>query len=323
MQKLISVIIPVYNEEKNIALIYQAIINQFEQIIDRFDYEIIFVNDGSNDHSGREISKLAKIDSKVRFLDFSRNFGKEMATTAGLNNAIGDAVLVIDADLQHPPELIPEFIEKWEAGAEMVIGVRKKKKIKGLFKEVFAIIFYQLINLIGESEFISRATDYRLIDQKIVDEFNRLTEHNRITRGLLDWLGFKKAYIYFEPNKRRNGKASYSSFKLFKLAISTFVAHSLFPLKLAGYIGAIIILFSGPLGLYIFMDRYIGQNPFGFSFSGTAVLAVLNMFLIGIVLSCLGLIALYIGNIQREVMNRPMYIVREKKNFKKNKKSSI
>ena len=320
MKKLISVIIPANNEEKNIVLIYQAIIDQFKQMIDLFDYEIIFINDGSTDNSRLEINKITKLDTNVKSLDFSRNFGKEMATTAGLNNCKGDAVLIIDADLQHPPELIPEFIKKWQAGAEMVIGVRKKKKMKNLIKEAFAMLFYESISILGESYFISRATDYRLIDRKVVDEFNRFTEHNRITRGLLDWLGFEKEYVYFEANKRKNGKASYSSSKLIKLAISTFVSHSLFPLKLAGYLGIFIIMFSGPLGFYIFIDRYITNNPFGFSFTGTAILAVLNMFLVGIILSCLGLIALYIGDIQHEVMNRPMYIVREKKNFKKEDK---
>lgn len=315
MKKLISVIIPVCNESLNISHIYEEVVLVLEKISQEFDYEIIFINDGSTDDSVEKIDQLASEHRQVKLIDFSRNFGKELAITAGLNYAAGDAAIIIDADLQHPPELIEEFISKWQAGAEMVIGIRKKNKRAGMVKQLGSLVFYNLMNLIGETEIKARATDYRLLDRKVINEFNRFTEHSRLTRGLIDWLGFKKQYIYFFANERKYGKAAYNGVKLFKLSLSAIISNSLVPLKIAGYLGFLIIIFSGPLGLFIFFDRYVFNNLSGFNFSGPAILALLNLFLTGIVLSCLGLIALYIGNIQQETTNRPLYIVREKKNF--------
>ncbi len=317
MVKLISTIIPSHNEQENIDLICQAIVAQFEKMGGAFDYEIIFVDDGSTDESLEKIINLSQKNPKVKFIQFSRNFGKEVALTAGLNYCSGDAAIIIDADLQHPVELIPEFIAKWQGGAEMVIGIRKNGKRKGLVKKIGSTVFYKTMNLIGETKISSHSTDYRLIDRKVINEFNRFTERNRITRGLLDWLGFQKAYLEFDPQERIRGKASYNKIKLVKLALSSFVSHSLFPLRFAGYLGLLIILFSGPLGLFIFIDKYILADATGFNFSGPAILAVLNLFFTGIILSCLGLIALYIGNIQNEAMNRPMYVIREKNLEKK------
>ncbi|MFA5021557.1 MAG: glycosyltransferase family 2 protein [Patescibacteria group bacterium] len=317
MAKLISIIIPVYNEQDNIFLIYQALVEQFKKLGSQYDYEIIFVNDGSTDKSLEQINQLSQRDLKIKYLEFSRNFGKEFATSAGLKYCLGGAAILIDADLQHPPEILSQFITRWQAGADMVIGVRKKYQSANLFKRLTSSLFYRIMNFISGTKITAKATDYRLIDRKVIDEFNRLTEHNRITRGLLDWLGFKRDYVYFTAGKRINGKISYNKVKLFKLAVSALVTHSLLPLKVAGYLGLIIIVFSGPLGFFIFIDKYMINDPFGFAFSGPAILAVINLFLVGITLSCLGLIALYIGNIQTEVMNRPLYIIRDKKNITK------
>ena len=278
-----------------------------------YNYEIIFVDDGSSDNSVDEIKKLADTDENVFYFEFSRNFGKEIATSAGINNAKGDAVIMLDADLQHPPKLIPEFLKKWESGAEIVVGIRNKNKGEGLIKKFGSFLFYKIINLISATKIIPRSTDYRLLDKVVIREFNRFTERSRMTRGLIDWLGFRRDYIYFNAEQRINGNAGYSVFKLIKLALSGFISLSLFPLKFAGYLGIAIVLFSGPLGVFIFIEKYILNDPWGFSFSGPAILAVIILFLIGIVLACLGLIALYIGNIQNEVMNRPLYVLRSKK----------
>jgi len=310
MQKLISIIVPIYNEEKNIPLFYNTLLKTINNL-KNYNFEVIFVNDGSSDNSDKEIEKLTLKDERIKFIEFSRNFGKEIATSAGINNAKGDGAIMIDADLQHPIELIPEFIKKWEKGGEMIIGVRKKNKGEGIIKRTGSFFFYKIMNLIGETKLIPRATDYRLIDRKIINEFNKFTEHNRITRGLLNWLGFKRDFVYFNAYERVNGKASYDPIKLLKLSTTTFVSHSLVPLKLAGYLGIFIFLTSGTLGLFIFLEKYILEDPFGFNFSGPAILAVILLFLIGIVLICLGLIALYIGNIMSEVMNRPMYVIRK------------
>lgn len=306
--KKISIIIPVFNEEGNIASVHSALKGILP--ISDYDFEIIYVNDGSSDNSSQELEKIINEDSHVRLVEFSRNFGKEMATTAGINNCTGDLAILIDADLQHPVELIPNFVKKWESGAEVVIGVREKNKGEGLIKKVGSVIFYKIVNMIGDTKIMPRATDYRLLDRKVIDEFNRFTERNRMTRGLIDWLGFKKDYIYFQANERQGGEAGYSIKKLCKLALSTFTSFSLVPLKIAGYLGVIITLVSAILGIFILIEDIILRDPWGLGFSGTAMLAVMILFLVGIILICLGFIALYIANIHGEVTNRPMYVVR-------------
>jgi len=315
MSKLISIIIPVYNEEKNIPLIYGELIKVWEDLKKKYDYEIIFVDDGSMDNSENILEEIAKNNPLVKFIQFSRNFGKEIALSAGLDVAIGDAVFMIDADLQHPAELMPNFIEKWQNGAEVVVGVRNKNKGEGLIKKLGSFFFYKIMNAVGETKIMPRATDYRLLDKKVVLAFRRLMEHGRMTRGLIAWLGFKRDYIYFDANERIHGKARYNKAKLMKLALSSIVAHSLFPLKLAGYLGVIIISFSSGLGLFIIIEMYLLRDPWGLSITGTAALAVLILFLVGIILCCLGFIALYIANINNEVTNRPLYVIRKKKNF--------
>jgi len=315
-QKLISIIIPAYNEEKNIPLIYGELLKIFDGLKEKYDYEVIFVDDGSQDESPEILENLTEQNNKVKYIQFSRNFGKEAALSAGLDAANGDAVLIIDADLQHPVELIPSFIEKWRRGAEVVVGVRNKNKREGLVKKFGSFLFYKIMNAIGETKITPRATDYRLLDKKVVLAFRRFTEHDRMTRGLIAWLGFKRDYIYFDANERINGKARYNKAKLMKLALSSMVAHSLFPLKLAGYLGIIITFLFGTAGFLLLVGKYIFNNPFARSFSGPAQLAILIIFLIGLVLSCLGLVALYIANIRNEVTNRPLYVIKKKKNIK-------
>ncbi len=313
MSKSISIIIPVYNEEKNIPLIYDGLKRVLQRI--NYEHEIIYVNDGSQDNSDAELLKLRLVDDKVKIIEFSRNFGKEIATTAGINNCQGDACILIDADLQHPPELIYEFLAKWKQGAEIVIGVREKTNSENLIKKIGSFCFYKIINRISATKIIPCATDFRLLDKIVITEFNKFTEKNRITRGLIDWLGFKREYIYFNSPKRINGKASYGFLKLCKLALNSFISMSLFPLKFAGYLGILITLGAGLLGLFIFIEKYIFNDPWGLAFSGPAILAIITLFLVGIILICLGLIALYIANIHGEVANRPIYVIRNKKNF--------
>jgi dolichol-phosphate mannosyltransferase len=312
MNKLISIVIPVYNEEKNISLIYDKIIKIWDNLKERYDYEIIFINDGSEDRSIDILESLANRDNKVKYLEFARNFGKEIAITAGIKHTQGKAVIIMDGDLQHPPELIPQIIANWRNGAEIVIGVRKKNTKAPLTKKIGSYFFYKISNLISETKIVPHETDYRLLDRKVVYEFNKFTEKNRIARGLIDWLGFRKDYFYFTSPDRKFGRAGYGYLKLTKLALSSFVAHSLFPLKLAGYLGIFVTVFSGLLGIFILINNYILKNAM---FSGLTIVVVTVMFLIGIVLCCLGLIALYIGNIHTEIANRPLYVLRSKRNI--------
>ncbi|MCX6781640.1 MAG: glycosyltransferase family 2 protein [Candidatus Magasanikbacteria bacterium] len=313
-KKLISIVIPVFNEEENIPLIYAGLLKTLNGLLDNYDYEIIFVDDGSQDNSAVVLENFANQNSHVKFIQFSRNFGKELALSAGLDAAGGDAVIMIDADLQHPVELVPNFMEKWQNGAEVVIGVRNRNIGGGIVKKIGSLLFYKIMDTIGDTKITPNATDYRLLDRKVVLAFRRFTEHGRMTRGLIDWLGFKREYINFDSNGRKNGLACYDKMKLVKLALCTIVNHSLFPLKLAGYLGVAIIVLFGLAGFLLFVGRYIVHNSFAMSFSGPAQLAILLVFLVGIILSCLGLVALYIANIQDEVLKRPTYVIR-KSNF--------
>lgn len=315
-KKLISILIPAYNEQENLPLIYEKIKKNIACLQNEYDFEIIFIDDGSTDQTEKILTDLSNQDKNVKYIQFSRNFGKEAAISAGLDLASGCAVLMIDADLQHPAELIPEFIKKWQAGADVVVGVRDKNNGEGWVKKYGAILFYKIMELIGETRIIPRATDYRLLDRRVVLSFRRFTEHERIARGLIDWLGFKRDYVYFEASPRLNGRVAYDKIKLFRLAFNSLVAHSTFPLKFAGYLGIIITLSFGSFGFILFLSKYILYSDFAKSFSGTGLLAILIIFLIGVVLTCLGLIALYIANIRSEVANRPTYVIR-KKNFKK------
>ena len=311
--KSISIIVPAYNEEKNIPLIYSELQKIFKTLQDSYVFEVIFINDGSTDKTIYEIEKLANSDSQVKYIDFSRNFGKEIATTAALNNCQADACIMVDADLQHPIELIPEFIKKWENGADVVVGIRKKNKSIGWFKKFGSKIFYKIINRIAEVKIVPNATDFRLLDKIVIEQFNRFTETNRMTRALIDWLGFRRDYIYFEANERVNGNASYSFWKLFKLALNSFISLSLLPLKFAGNLGLVITLVSGIAGFYILLGKYVFRTHFASTFSDAENLAILILFLVGIILISIGLMALYIANIHSEVIDRPMYVIRKKK----------
>lgn len=309
-KKLISVVIPVYNEEKNIPIVYDKLKKILSSI--DYDFEIIFVNDGSTDRSQAELGKLSGNDKNVKIVEFTRNFGKEAATSAGISICEGSACLLLDADLQHPVELIPDFLVKWKKGAEVVVGVRNKNRGEGLIKKIGSYLFYLTINKIAETKIVPRATDYRLLDKAVIEEFKRLKEKNRMTRALIDWLGFKQDYVYFNANERKYGNPGYGYLQLVKLALSSYVAHSLFPLKVAGYLGILITISSGVLWLLMLADRFLLKDPWKLHFSGPAMLAVAILFLVGIILMCLGLIALYIGNIHIEVINRPMYVIKKK-----------
>lgn len=311
-KKLISIILPFFNEEENVRPLYRLLTESCASVGQDYLFEFIFVNDGSLDAGGLIVEEFARTDARVKYIEFSRNFGKEIAVTAGLHNCAGDAAIMIDTDLQHPVELIPEFIKKWEASAEIVIGVRKSNKGEGLIKKVGSFLFYKIINRISEVEIISNATDFRLIDRKVIDEFNRFTETHRMTRALIDWLGFRREYIYFDAKERLNGKARYGFLKLLKLAVGSVVALSLFPLKLIGYLGCVITFVFGCLGLYILFGNYFFHESYASSFTGPAQLAILIIFLVGVILMSLGLITLYIANIHGEVINRPMYVIRKK-----------
>lgn len=314
--KTLSIIVPAYNEEKNILPFYDAFTGVFQSLENEYRYELIFVNDGSIDHTDDEIEKIVATDDRVRYIDFSRNFGKEIATTAGINLCSGDACMILDADLQHPVELIPDFVKKWEEGFEVIVGIREKSKSDSWIKILGGKVFYWLLNQIADTKIIPNATDFRLLDRAVIDEFNRFGETKRLTRGLIDWLGFKRTSIAFQANERLHGTASYSTWKLAKLAFHSFMSLSLFPLKIAGYIGIFITSISFISGTYIFLGKYFFHWYWALTFSDSEDLAIFIVFLVGILLMSIGLISLYIANIHEEVIKRPLYVMRRNK-FKK------
>ncbi len=297
---MISVIIPILNESNNIKELY----NKLRQVLKDKEFEIIFVNDGSTDNS---IDIIKTLDD-VRYIDLSRNFGKEIAITCGINRCLGDIAIILDADMEHPVELIPRFIEEYENGYDIVIGVKNDTN-QTLFRRFLSYLFYRVIRSISKTKIIPNETDFRLLTRKIIKNFKKLNEQTRLTRGLINWLGFEKKYIYFDPGLRKDTN-KYKLGSLFNLALNSFTSLSLLPLKIAGILGIFITLFSSMLWIIVFLNRYIYQNNF---FSGTAILAIFLMFLVGIILICIGILAIYIGNIYEEVKNRPLYIIKDEK----------
>ena len=259
-KRTLSVIIPVHNEAEGIKdFINNSLLPVLEKL--SFKYELIIVNDGSTDNTLKIIQKLAQKNPKIKVLSLSRNFGKEPALSAGLRYAKGDAAITIDADGQQPPKLIPDFIKKWEQGAEIITGVRSHYTKHGIVQKLGSKLFYKLLRIMGNKSTVPGSTDYRLIDRAVIDEFNKLSEHNRITRGLIDWLGFKQEYIEYIYGVRTAGKPSYNLKKLFHLAIDSFVSMSTTPLVIFGYLGIFITIGSFVLGLFCIINQYILGDP--------------------------------------------------------------
>lgn len=306
--KKISIVVPVFNEARSITKLYSRLESITAEL--PFQWEYIFVNDGSSDNSFIELKNLAIRDRKVKVLDFSRNFGKEIALTAGAHESQeSDATICIDADLQHPPELIPTLIKKWEEGAEVVVTIRSEIAKQPLLRRLGSNIYYWLMRKMSGIDLKAKTTDFRLYDKKVIKAFVRTTERERMFRGIMDWMGFRRSYVEFKADARAEGEAAYSYGKLWRLAVNSFTAFSLWPLRLAGYLGVFISTISGLMFIWM-LANYLVLNVW--IYTPLAMVVVINTFLIGTVLMALGLVALYVGIIHTEVINRPLYIVREK-----------
>ena len=277
--------------------------------------EVILVDDGSED---RTVEKVATAELRkkfpVRLVAFSRNFGKEVALSAGLREATGEAVIMIDADGQHPVSAIPEMIRKWEEGAEIVTAIRKTNRTK---HKLGSKIFYKLMKIFGNGRIREGEMDFRLLDRVIVEEFNEFTERNRVARGLIDWLGFRQEYVKVEIKGRESGKPSQSFRKLLTLAGDSFVSLSRTPLVIFGYLGLLITFVSGVLGLFILVEQYILGDPLGLDWAGAVAVSIFVAFLVGIVLISQAITALYISQIHAETKNRPLYVVDRKKSWER------
>ena len=310
--KSITVVVPVYREASNLERLHQRL-EAVTGELRGYRWEYLFVNDGSPDASLDVLRRLALDDRKLRVIDLSRNFGKEIAMTAGVHHAEhADAVICMDADLQHPPELIAQLVGEWEKGAEVVATVREGIERQPLLRRAGSHLYYWLMARISGLDMVSQTTDFRLYDRKVVAAFRQATERERMFRGIMDWLGFRKVYVPFRASARTEGSAGYSYAKLWRLAVNSITSFSLLPLRLTGYLGVFITVASGGLLLWM-LANYLFFN--GSMYTPLAIVVVANTFLFGIVLMAIGVMALYIGTIHTEVVNRPLYIVRERLNF--------
>ena len=307
----LSVVIPAYNEAASLRTLHDKLLMPELKKLG-VDPEIIYVDDGSNDATLKVLTDLAEHDKAVRVVALSRNFGKEVATTAGIATSTGDVTIMLDADGQHPPALIGQFVEAWKNGAQVVIGVRGNAPDYSRTKRLGSHVYNRVFNSVLDTKATPNATDFRLIDREVREAFLELPEHNRLTRGLIDWLGFKRAYIPFDAAIRIAGAPTYSFRKLMKLASYSIVSLSLKPLFWLLWIGSGVTVVSFLLGLFILIEQLILGDPWTLNFTGSAMLGVFISFLVGIVLMSEGIIALYIANIHEQTRNRPLYIIDKK-----------
>ena len=307
---LVSLVIPVHNEVGNLEWLHAQMTEFFAKT--SVDHELIFVDDGSTDGSLEAIHKIAASDKTASYISLSRNFGKEAATTAGIKQSAGDVVVMIDADGQHPVELVADFLNQWQKGFDVVVGVRTYNQKEGLVKRYGSRLYNFILSSLTSDNAPSGSTDFRLIDRQVADEFNALTEHNRITRGLIDWLGFKRTYVEFASPARHSGKATYSFGKLVVLALHSFTSQSTKPLQFTGFLGSIVTILSALAAIFLIIEKYALNDPLGLAVTGTAILALFLSFLVGLVLICQWLLALYVESIHNETQNRPLYIIAKK-----------
>jgi len=296
----ISVIVPVLNEEKNIPVLYRRLTTS----LDTFNYEILFVNDGSTDKSEDEIQKLRVKDKNVKLINLSRNFGHQMAITCGIDHVMGDAAIIIDSDLQDPPEIIPKMIIKWQEGFDVVYGVRKERKGESPLKLITANFFYALIRLLSGTKIPQNVGDFRLISRNIIEVLKTSREYQRFLRGIISWAGFKQTGINFTRDRRYAGNSKYTTFAMIKLAIDALLSFSFLPLRIASILGLLTTTVS--VGLLVY-SLYVTAE--GRTVRGWSSLIVTMLFLGSVQLISLGIIGEYLGRIYEEVKSRPLYVV--------------
>lgn len=311
MKKRISVIVPIYNEERGIRyFLSEQLFPELKTLSSDYQFEVILVDDGSDDRTidvvRQEIAIAGKSSGDVKLICFTRNFGKEVALAAGITEANGDAMIMIDSDGQHPVEAIPEMLERWEHGAKVVTAIRNRSKTK---HKAGSKLFYKSMRLLGNKNIVEGAMDFRLIDRRVAKDYLKFGEHMRITRGLIDWLGYPQEYIKVELKGREYGEGTYSSRKLLRLASDSFVSMTRTPLAIFGYLGLFITVSSLLLGLFILIQQYILGDPLGLDWSGAVAMCVFIAFLVGLVLISQSITALYISQIHAEAKNRPLYII--------------
>jgi dolichol-phosphate mannosyltransferase len=299
----LSIIIPIYNEQGNI----DRLINRLKGVVSKLaiDCEYIFINDGSKDDSINIIKNLAAIDSSVKYINFSRNFGHQIAVTAGLDKASGDRIVIIDADLQDPPELIIDMFHKMNDGFEVVYAKRKARKGESWLKKFTARMFYRILKAITSVNIPVDTGDFRIMDRKIVDVLKQMPEQQKFLRGQISWIGFNQTFVEYERDERNAGETGYTYIKMIRFALDGITSFSNFPLKFASICGFVVSGVAFLVGLYALYARFIS----GHYVEGWTSIIISVLFLGGIQLISIGIIGEYISRLSSNVRNRPLYIV--------------
>lgn len=303
----ISVVIPIFNEEENLPILTDRLLSSLSRY-NRF--EIIYVNDGSVDNSKKIIEQLCDQNGSVKLIDFSRNFGHQSALSAGIKYAAGDAVIIMDGDLQDPPEVLPQFVEKWKEGYDVVYAIRKDRK-ENILKKSAYYIFYRLLDKVSDIAIPLDSGDFSIMDKKIVNHLNLFSEKNKFIRGIRAWVGFKQIGLTYERQSRLSGRSKYALTKLISLALDGIISFSRKPLLISSHLGIIITIISF-LGILIVLYLKLFTSIF---ISGFAGIAILILFMGGIQLFLIGILGEYVGRVSDEVKNRPNFIVQSTKNL--------
>ena len=309
--KKVSVVIPMYYEEEVAEECYKRVKGVLTSL-ENYEHEIIFINDGSKDKTLEILEKIANEDSNVKVVSFSRNFGHQCAVTAGIKYVTGDAIVIIDADLQDPPELIPEMLKYWEEGNEVIYGKRKSREGESGFKLLTAKLFYKTLNALSDVEIPKDTGDFRLVDRKVIDVVNSLPEHNKFLRGLFSWVGFNQTPFEYERKERFAGKTKYPLKKMIKLAGDGILSFSTKPLKLVGILGGLSVVISFVILVYSILSFAFKWNSLA---PGWTSIMVTMTFLFGITLLSIWMLSEYIARIYDEVRGRPQYIIKKKINI--------
>lgn len=304
MKKKISIIVPVCNEKENVVLLIETVNKVMETL--PYKYSITFIDDGSNDGTVQSIKEQAQIHNNLFFIALSRNFGHQNALKAGLDLSDGDAVISMDGDLQHPPDLIPELIKQWEAGYDIVYTIRKDHMEIPMLKRKTSNMFYNLMNRLSDIELESGTADFRLMDKRVVEVCRNFNEMDLFWRGLVKWIGFKQLSVEYEPGERRFGKSKYSYKKMMQFALRGITSFSIKPLSIAIYLGFTFSIFSLLYIPYVLYSLYVGR-----AISGWASMLVTVAFFGGLQLMILGIIGMYLGKLFMQGKQRPHYVIKE------------
>lgn len=302
--KRICIIIPVCNEQDNILNLFKALNLVLENL--HYKNEILFVDDGSSDDTLKIIKSISDYNAHVKYISFSRNFGHQAALKAGIDISDADCIISMDGDMQHPPEIIPQLLQKWEAGYDVVYTIRKDDSSVPFLKRRLSTLFYSLINRISDTKLYHGAADFRLLNKNVVDILKNMDEYNLFLRGLVNWVGFSQVAIEFTPGIRKNGTTKYSLKKMISFAINGITSFTDKPLYIAAYLGCIFALLS-----VLYLPYAVGSYLFGYTISGWTSIIVTISFFSGLQLMILGIMGIYLGRLFMQSKHRPLYITKE------------